>query len=395
MFDSYIKFKMNKNIRPFTIPNKEQYYIDLLNIEDSWTGRIDANICNTFVMEAEQQLLNAIELFEQGYFDCAYYSLRSAVDLSTTMVFLSDTPNEERNKYFKAWKSTSDFPMQGQMVKALSKNGNIFTDMLKKMPSFFSNAKKLSAELNKFVHKQGFQHFYISRNHVINQNKSQAAFIKMFEHYLKRCIGVVAVMRLAIDPFPILLTDEEILYRYCDSMTEPYNDEFIEKYIGLLTIENYKQTDLYINTYNYFINKEKKNLAVFNMINSHYIDSKKSDEIHAQFHLLPKEYVICFLLVAANEKVVKAYGFDGLPMFLTDRKSKRKAYSWSGHDFKKFRENKDHLNQIYDEAFISVFVFDNTSYYIEHNQPIKKDEAKSIDEYVSEELAKINSRKSK
>lgn len=38
-------------------------------------------------MEAEQQLINAIELYELGYFDCAYYSLRSAIDLSTTMVF--------------------------------------------------------------------------------------------------------------------------------------------------------------------------------------------------------------------------------------------------------------------------------------------------------------------
>ena len=40
-----------------------------------------------------------------------------------------------------------------------------------------------------------------------NNQPSVDKFIKKFEEYLQRCIGVVAVMRLAIDPFPILLMD--------------------------------------------------------------------------------------------------------------------------------------------------------------------------------------------
>ena len=83
--------------------------------------------------------------------------------------------------------------------------------MYEKMPEFFSDAKDLSAALNKYVHKQGLRHFYISRNHPMNQNKSQEAFISDFQYYLEKCIGVVAVMRLAIDPFPVLLMDDEIL----------------------------------------------------------------------------------------------------------------------------------------------------------------------------------------
>lgn len=93
-------------------------------------------------------------------------------------------------------------------------------------------AKNLSASLNKYVHKQGLQHFYISRNHSLNHNKNQDVFIKNFQYYLEKCIGVVAVMRLAFDPFPILLMDEEILFRCFDSMTDPYSEEFVEKYIG-------------------------------------------------------------------------------------------------------------------------------------------------------------------
>ena len=140
MTDFYISWRKNQNIKPITLPNKEKYYSDLLNIEHSWSGRMDTNVCNTFIMEAEQQLVNAIELFEMGYFDCAYYSLRSAVDVSTTMVFLSDMPYEERGKYLNAWKDTKDFPMQGQIVKQLSQQGNVFADMTEKMPEFFSSS---------------------------------------------------------------------------------------------------------------------------------------------------------------------------------------------------------------------------------------------------------------
>ena len=140
MSDSYtewVEWRRRENIRPLVFPNKERYYDDLLNIEHSWTGRIGIDVTNAFIMEAEQQLINAIELFEQGYFDCAYYSLRSAVDISTTIVFLADMPDEDREKYLAAWNSTGDFPMQGQMIKQLSQKGDVFADMQEKMSGFF------------------------------------------------------------------------------------------------------------------------------------------------------------------------------------------------------------------------------------------------------------------
>lgn len=91
------------------------------------------------------------------------------------------------------------------------------------------------------------------------------------------------MMRLAIDPFPILLRDEEILYRCFDSITEPYSDEFVEKYIGEAIIEQYKDTDIYSGPYNSFILDEKKKESVFNVMKHQYIDSKKMDEILASF----------------------------------------------------------------------------------------------------------------
>ena len=390
MKDSYIEWRKTEHIRPIEFPQKEQYYYDLINIEHSWTGRMDANICNTFVMEAEQQLINAMELFESGYFDCAFYSLRSAVDLSTIMVFLADLPDEERDRHLEKWKSTKEFPMQGQMIKQLAASGNVFVDMLEKIPEFFANAKQLSADLNKYVHKQGLQHFYISRNHPLNQHKPQDSFVDVFEYYLQQCIGVVAVMRLAIDPFPILLMDEEILYRCFDSMTEPYSEAFVDKYIGSSLIDQYKQTDLYTATYDSFITEEKKNIATFNVMKHQYIDTKQLDDIFRQLHLLPKDDIISVFLVSACNKIVKVYCYDGMQMYFTDRNTNRKAMSWSGMDFQRFSDAKERINQEYDEAFISVFQFGDTLYFAEHNEKLEVDDVWSIIGFVLGALAKMN-----
>ena len=387
MSDQYIDYRKAKNIRPIPLPDKERYYWDLQNIENSWTGRIDANLCNTFVMEAEQQLVNAIELFEMGYFDCAYYSLRSAVEVSTTMVYLSDLPEAEREKQLEAWKATLDFPMETQMIRQLAKSGAVFADMLTKMADFFSDAKKLNAELNKFVHKQGLQHFYMARNHPINQNKSQTTFIKTFEDYLTRCLGVVAVMRLAIDPFPILLMDEEILLRCFDSMTEPYSEDFVEKYIGQSTLNDYKKTDLFLGTYDSFIKDEKKNESVFNVMKYQYIDTTRFDVIFSQLHLLSIYDIVAVLMTFACNKIVKVYALNGvLMMYHTNKETNRKSHSWSTDDFNRFGKSDKLINQKYDEAFISVFSFEDELYYAEHNEPLQQKDADMVVNYVSEQL---------
>lgn len=379
MSDSYIEWRKNQNIRPLSLPHKEKFYHDLINIEHSWSGRMDiGNIGNTFVIEAEQQLINAIELFEQGYFDCAYYSLRSAVDLSTTMVYLADMPDEERDNLLNAWKETKYFPMQAQMIKQLLAKGNVFVDMKSKMPDFFVKAKKMSADLNKYVHKQGLRHFYISRNHPLNVAKNQDIFIHNFECNLHQCIGVVAVMRLAIDPFPILLMDEEILYRCFDSMTDAYSSDFIDEYIGQGIINAYKETDIYQETYESFIYEDKKNTSVFNIVKHQYIDSRKMDEILPQLHLMSKNDVICTLMVYACDKVVKTYTHGGLWMYFTDKNTNRKAQSWSSLDFNNFVDAPQKINQPYGEAYISVFLFDEEYYYAEHNDMFDNNDLDSI-----------------
>jgi len=167
----FVEQRKKENLREVVIPNKNEIYLDLLNIEHSLTGMLD-NVADTFTLECVQMLINSLELFEMGYFDCAFFSLRSVIDLATTMVFLSDIQDyEERNARIIEWNNLSEFHQRLQMIKKLKNEGNVFIEMLGKMPSFFDEAEKTSKILNKYVHKQGLKNFYISRNNIFNFDK--------------------------------------------------------------------------------------------------------------------------------------------------------------------------------------------------------------------------------
>lgn len=93
MYEEILKYKY---LQPISLENKEYYYKLIYEISDSFTSEVIggdlfhlANI-NLIIDELGQLLANSIELYEWGYFDNAYYSLRSANELATIMLDLSD-----------------------------------------------------------------------------------------------------------------------------------------------------------------------------------------------------------------------------------------------------------------------------------------------------------------
>lgn len=77
-------------------------------------------------------------------------------------------------------------------------------------------------------------------------------------------------------------------------------------------------------------------------------------------------------------------------MYFTDKNTNRTKHSWSGADFKKFQEPIEKINQPYDEAFISVFNFDNEYYFAEHNELLDQDDVTNINEYTHQVMLKYN-----
>jgi hypothetical protein len=50
----FIQHRELENIVPLKLKNKEQYHLDLFNLEESWTGRLDALFSNNFLVESIQ-----------------------------------------------------------------------------------------------------------------------------------------------------------------------------------------------------------------------------------------------------------------------------------------------------------------------------------------------------
>jgi hypothetical protein len=377
--NDYYEFIEKDHLIPVQIEKKEEIYTDLENIKNSWTGRIDASFTNAFIQEAVHLIVNAIVIYEKGYFDCAYYALRQSLEISTTMNYLIELNPEERDMKFNSWKTQKWFPMNKKMLDFMEKNEDMYFDMFKNMKEYFEIIDSTKKKLNKYVHKQGYDYLYITRNHPINSKRDKKKDVIEFLEILKICVGAVAILRLGIDPMPVLLMDEEIYYRTGDTMTSAFSYEFVDKYIGIKYIEQYKQTEVYKNHYNSIIQEEKKTKSVMNVIRNKYVDKRLISEILEQRHLLRKEEIIVVVYCGMSEKIVKAYSHGGLEMYFTNLKTNRTIRTWSGMFFNEIAEKDNPINCEFDEAYISYFkVNDDLDVFVEHNEKFNKDEIQHL-----------------
>ena len=58
--------------------------------------------------------------------------------------------------------------------------------------------------------------------------------------------------------------------------------------------------------------------------------------------------------------------------------------SWSDFEFKQFSEAENPVNQPFDEVYISVFSFNDTLFFVEHNEVLAKAEVEEMTRLVNE-----------
>ena len=365
-FDNEIK----QHLIPVQIPNRENWLWDIRQIQDNVTGRIDASVANTFLFEATQLLFNSILLFEQGLFDCAYYSLRQAIELSTTMVYLSDMPREIQKRKLKDWNTDKNFPFQSQMLRELKEKGSVFSDMKQKMPLFFSELYKTYSSLNKLVHKQGIHRFYRYK-HFYSPDKTK--HLNDFLFYLEKTIGIIAMMRLSIDPFPILLLDDEIYHRIFETLSDGYSQKFIDKYMGASTINEYKQTELFQGAYQHIMKLEKRTPCVSDIVWNQFIDMQREKEIRKQFHLMSQTDQIAVYLAFMCKTTTRVYVFGGLRRYHTSLLPSDTVFDiYSSAEFDKYFKALNKYNQSFHHLYLSAFQYEDNDFLVEHLQPISE-----------------------
>lgn len=302
-------------VRKFVLPNASEYLGDLNNIKWAEIGLIHAFGSNRFFDEASQMIANSIYLFQEGFFDAAFYSLRQSIEISIGTLYLTANP-EKMNE----WQDLKQGFESGAMVNFLRNHESDFKEIRTKMSTFFDNISVIQKRTNKYVHKQGFFSFYTTQRCSWDDHREKKIYKKIvtdFEETLKVAIGAVSVYRLAIDPLPIILMDEELMKRSGDFVTDPYSKDFVDKYIGFENIELYRQTKIYQDYEKWIMSQEKQNEAVYDIIHWQIIDRNQIDDILMQIHLLSFTDRIAVAFIMSSIKISQVY-IEGCFQYCSD-----------------------------------------------------------------------------
>lgn len=353
MVNNYEKNLLERYLKPVEIENKEFYYSLIYEISESLTSGIivdlfHSNKINMIITEACQSLANSIRLYELGYFDDAYYSMRSAIELATIMLDVGDNEYEKMVNNMNLFSNKEYRNFRASTLRYLKENGIEFRDVANKMPNFVNEINNTCIKLNSFVHKTGFDNFYGIRNYY-NENFHKKQ-LDDFENNLISSIRIVAIMRLVIDPFPLLLADEEIYYRSPNIMTYPFNEKLLEV-MGEESIAEFKNTDVYKSYEEELMKLEKRNQEVNNIVMADYIDLDNLENIYLQKHLLNHHELKYVDIASCSEKIILIISDNGFSRYSTSSNTHEILCNHTDINLKNSSEN---FNIKYDSIYVSI-----------------------------------------
>lgn len=363
-----------QHLIPNTIENKKEYYSDLWDIVNSWSGRGDVIYSNKFFNEAQHLITNAIVLFEKGYFDCAFYSLRQSIEVSLTIAFLADNDDpSNQSEMLGKWKNKEKFPMQGQMIDKMKARNMAYADIKDKMTDFFTALDLIKHDLNKYVHKQGYDTFYGHRS-----SEERKKLKDDFTSFVEMSISAIAVHRLVIDPLPVLLMDESIYQKAGDMITEAFSEDFANNYLANY-LDQFKETQMYKDYYNYFDAKETMLPSVLSLVKDQFFDREKLEEIQSQIHLLSlhDRLATCFFVISPKTAQIH-FGSLGFLWYFSDVKTARISGGFNSQDLKIARDSNTPMNNKYEEAYLSFIKVHDDELYLEHNDVFDETEIELI-----------------
>ncbi len=380
-----------RKVHPFILPFAEKYIYDIDYIFFANTGLWNARQTNIFFQEAGRMLINSVNLFCDGYFDCAFYCLRQSYEISVTSLYL----NENKDEMEKWNKKSNDF-LQKDMLDSLKKQISDYQELRDGLlKPYFDKLRVIMKEMNKYIHKQGFSTMYTTRYSLEGQKVyKDEEIVDFFTSCLKACIGAVAVWRIILDPIPALLNDETILRKTPEIYPEPYSDEFIEMYIGQEVFESYKKSTLYQEYYKYFNQFEEQNNAIYNIIHYQCINKKDFEDIQKQIHLLTIQDQIAVLFMFASNHIVRVIFENGILSYTSniELNGKETSIIYGDGVYNDYFEKED-INQIYKGGYISRFLIANKYVFIIHNDLLtNKDLSKfnSINDQFSDIIQREN-----
>lgn len=382
--DDYYYHHLKQN----TLKDKDIFLRATSDIEGSFTGRLDilTSGLHRFFLESSKLIRNGIKLFEEGIYDTAFYSLRSALELARIVAYFSNEKEPKDSEIYKSWREGGKFPFDAAIRKELEKSGSVYIEVHEALRDFFDDQKKCLAVIQKYVHKQGYRTFYERGfTHPDREKLRQERITNDFIRFLKGTLTEIAFLRLCIDPFPILLRDSRVMYKiHFQNMTEPFKDDFVTKIIGEDKIERFCTTEYYQSHLKYFEDNEQLSEEVHTLINNQYYDRACWPIIQQQMHLLSKNDTTAVKIFNLSSKIANIYMLGGWHWYFSDVNSRRDRTRFSSDSLLQVKNLETKINSKYDDAYLSYFTYDDDGLWVEHNEPLNELDVSIVKKVLSQ-----------
>lgn len=372
------------NIKPLSLPRAKEYLEDLSDLRFADSGILTEVNPFFFVNEACQLLANSVKLFELGFFDCAFYSVRQAIELSLSGLYLFSNPNK-----IKGWKNLENGFELRTILPELKVGKEEFAEIKELFSDFFERIEKEKKLMNKYVHKQGYKSLYYHYNGINAYGRAEriTSLTKDYETILHDSITAVALYRLVIDPYPILMLDEDIIRRMPDLMAESFSSSFVEKYILEEYVERYRQSKIYIGYYDYFKALPVQNEAVYALIHWQLFERKDYNQIKEQQELLSLHDMEAVDLFMISPKIGSII-IDGCLSYSSETKLRDTSLAIGDAYYSKIFEGQKDYNVAYKGDYISRFPLNDSMTYLKHCDLLESSELDKIT-YLCEHYTKV------
>lgn len=316
------------------------------------TSNINLLFCNMFMKETVRLIKSGLELFEIGYYDAGFYSLRQAIENMNNMLYFT----VDKDK-MKDWKDKRHFPRNKDVMKALEKMHEDYLETKEKMPDFFLEYDKLLRKVNKYIHKQGLDTFYS----ILENKKNYTEQEELFTNFLKYTISLSYLINIIINPIILIVSDDELRkHMHIKPIEEPLPQTIINSFLSDI-INKIKETTYYKSYKDYFFQQEKMSDAVFWIKDElPYFDITKLDEIEKQKHLLDLDERLIFELLKNDIKFSAVINNFGILYVTSIKANETIPYEINACNSDR---NSFYVNQKYKSMYKSQIIHTYTSSY--------------------------------
>lgn len=370
-----MRFNENEKV---TLPQRETILDALNGLELMTVGLGDRFFCNSFLAESVRLLINSVFLYEEGYFDCAFYSIRQATETVNNMLYIANKGKSELIK----WNDKNYFPMNARIVKQLSEVDAFYSEVKDAIPNFFSAHENLMKKSHKIIHKQGFDTFYLIRkNPAYGAKFCKEDEVALFSDFLTKTICMLIILYIIVDPVSLVLSDEDLSMRFnFDPMEEPANVEYLQEHLGTDVVTKIKRTSYFTTFSSFFETKEKMLPATFNVVRNHAFDLDCLEEIQSQRHLLNIYEKLILDLLLANIKFTQIYPECYLSGYITSIQSKFQRMEWSSTEYEQYLSITESFNLSYHTIFRSIVNGPRSNWLLDHNEPFSDTDIEKVRE---------------